>query len=109
MSNIIGSFYLIQNETGNLMGEFTNNIRFSVTVESACRKEAGAKAYEGRYSSMWIEGGLPCLAELIIGIKNTGKAFNYSLVWNDYNKKPLYRAEAFLAEGMLVGHYISLS
>jgi hypothetical protein len=109
MSKIVGSFYLIQNETGNLMGEFTNNVRFSVTVESACIREAGTAAYEGRYHSMWIEGGVPCLAELTINLYNSDKEFRYRLVWNDHEKKPLYRAEAFLAEGMLVGHYISLS
>lgn len=110
MSKIVGSFYLIQNETGNLMGEFTNNIRFSVTVESACLKEAGANAFEGRYQSMWMENGLPCMAELVIGISESPETdFKYTLVWQDADQKPMYSAEAFLAEGMLIGHYVSLS
>lgn len=91
------------------MGEFTNNLLFSVTVESACLKEAGASAYEGRYESMWMEGGLPCLAELVIQMAQSGKEFKYQLVWNDADHQPMYKAEAFLAEGMLVGHYLSLS
>lgn len=91
------------------MGEFTNNVRFSVTVESACLKEAGAAAYEGRYQSMWIEDGLPCMAELVINRDDSQHDFNYELVWNGSDHKPLYSAKAFLTHGMLVGHYVSLS
>ncbi|MGV3460313.1 MAG: hypothetical protein ACO1N9_07660 [Flavobacterium sp.] len=109
MSKIVGSFYLIQNETGNLMGEFTNNVRCTVSVESACLKTAGANAFEGCYQSMWLEDGLPCFAELVIDVLATDKEFNYHLVWNDADHNPLYEAEGFLAEGMLVGHYVSLS
>lgn len=108
MSKIIGSFYLIQNETGNLMGEFTNNASRTVSVESACLKEAGVMAYEGRYLSSWLEEGIPHTAELVIDMANSESDARYQLVWNDLYAGPLYKAEAILAEGFLVGHFEKL-
>lgn len=111
MSEIIGSFYLKRNEMGNLTGEFTNNVRFTVMPEQADLKEAGAVAYEGRYLSTWLEAGIPRSAELVIDRLANAEYTDvkYRLVWKDLRLGPIYEAEALLAEGVLVGHYISLS
>ena len=111
MAKIVGSFYLRKTESGNLLGEFTNNVRFTVSTENANLQEAGDIPYEGRYLSTWLEGDEPHTAELIIDhlkdVNSCGK--QYKLVWNDLQKGPIYEAQALLAEDVLVGHYVSLS
>lgn len=111
MAKIVGSFYLRKTDSGNLLGEFTNNVRFTVSTENADLKEAGDVPYVGRYLSTWLEGGIPHTAELVIdhleNAETCGK--HYKLVWTGEDNKPIYEAEALLAEDVLVGHYISLS
>ncbi len=111
MCKIVGSFYLKKTDNGNLLGEFTNNALFTVTAENASLTEAGMQLYEGRYLSTWYEEGELCTAELVIDhLANAEyEGLKYHLVWNDLNKGSIYEAEALLAEGMLVGHYLSLS
>lgn len=107
MCRIIGSFYLKKTEGGNLTGEFTNNVLFTVTSEYAVLEEAGDGLYVGRYNSTWTENGKTCRAQLIIErMPNTEK---YKVLWIDAETGPVYTAEAFLAEGMLVGHFVSVS
>lgn len=109
MSKIIGSFYLKKSGNGNLTGEFTNNTLFTVSTESADLKEPGAEPFIGRYLSTWYENDVPFSAELVItpfAGKNTNT--KYKLVWTDAEKGPIYEAEAFVAEGMLIGHFVSL-
>jgi hypothetical protein len=111
MAKIVGSFYLRKTDSGNLLGEFTNNARFTVSTENADLKEAGDVPYVGRYLSTWLEGDVPHTAELVIDHLDNAEACgkHYKLVWNDLHKGPIYEAEALLAEDVLVGHYISLS
>lgn len=111
MNKIVGSFYLRPADGGNLLGEFTNNVRFTITAEKASLKEAGDRPFTGRYLSTWLEGDGIHTAELVIDhLKDAEyKDVKYHLVWNDLEKGPIYEAEALLAEGVLVGHYISLS
>lgn len=111
MAKIIGSFYLKQTSNGNLTGEYTNNTLFTVSTESAVLKEAGTEPFSGRYFSTWYERDVAYSAELIIkpleNVSHTNA--KYMLVWIDKVTGPVYEAEAFVAEGMLIGHYISLS
>lgn len=111
MSKIVGSFYLRKADGGNLLGEFTNNARFTISAEEACLKEAGNGPFTGRYLSTWLESGVPKTAELTIDhLENAGECGKqYKLVWKDLQEGHVYEAEAFLADDVLVGHYIYLS
>lgn len=111
MSKIVGSFYLRKADGGNLLGEFTNNACFTISAEKASLKEAGDLPFTGRYLSTWLEGDTIQKAELVIDHLEDAEYedVKYRLVWNDLKKGPIYEAEALLAEGILVGHYISLS
>lgn len=108
MSTIIGSFYLMRNETGDLTGEYTNNVLCTVSTEHAALKEAGPDLYEGKYLSSWLEAGEPHTGELVIG-RIANENSRYHVIWNDNDTGVVYEAEAFLADGVLVGHYVSLS
>jgi hypothetical protein len=107
MAAIIGSFYLRQLENGNLQGEFTNNRLFTVSVENDIIKEKGDAPFIGRYISEWTENGDFFSAELKID-KSRNAEEKYKLVWRDFNGNAIYEAEAFIAEGLLIGHYVSL-
>jgi hypothetical protein len=110
MSRIIGSFYLKKTESGNLQGEFTNNMLFTVNTESADLREEGEAPFLGKYFSTWYEGDVPCSAELVVTyLPNAeNKNVKYRLLWTNLNGVPIYEGEAILAEGMLIGHFISL-
>ncbi|OYQ32136.1 hypothetical protein CHU92_14790 [Flavobacterium cyanobacteriorum] len=110
MSKIVGSFYLRKTEDGNLKGEFTNNTLFTLSGEYAVPKDTGADPFVGRYLSSWSEKGEPHSAELVIEpiASNESCSDRYKLVWIDNAAGITYEAEAFVAEGMLIGHYVSL-
>lgn len=110
MSEIIGSFYLKKTSNGNLKGEFTNNRHYTVFTERAELREKGIFPFIGKYFSTWDEIDGPDSSYLTIGFLSNAKHSNakYELIWHDENNKVRFRGEALLAEGMLIGHYVSV-
>lgn len=109
MSRIEGSFYLKRVDGGNLLGEYTNNIHFTRSQETAQVKKTGLMPFEGTYASQWFELDGPCTGELVIKYVQQCKDGNnqYTLTWYKENGEIAYTAEAFLADGMLMGHYVN--
>jgi hypothetical protein len=110
MARIIGSFYLKLTDSGNLVGEFTNSRLFTVATESATLIEQGAEPFIGTYFSKWDGVYGPASGVLTISYINSTKPSNvkYDLVWRDEKGEVLFTGEALLAEGMLIGHYVSV-
>ncbi|MBE98888.1 MULTISPECIES: hypothetical protein [Flavobacterium] len=111
MSRIIGSFYMKKTEDGNLQGEYTNNEQFTVSTENSVLLVAGPEPYLGEYATTWREPDKVMHARLIvsaISAKDTNTYAKYKLVWSDLNNVPIYEGEAILAEGLLIGHFVSL-
>ncbi len=109
MYNIIGSFYLKRVSKDKLLGEFTNNKRFTVYSESCEVIEGGSAPFLGKYSSTWYIGDENYLAILIISFIEhaENKNVKYKLSWY-MDEKLVYEGEAILVDDMLMGHYISL-
>ena len=110
MATIIGSFYLRLTDSGNLVGEFTNSRLFTIATESANRIEKGNEPFIGTYFSKW--DGLYGLASGMLTISyiqsTVPSNVKYNLVWRDEKGEVLFTGEALLAEGMLIGHYVSV-
>jgi len=110
MATIIGSFYLRLTDSGNLVGEFTNSRLFTIATESATLIEKGSEPFIGTYFSKW-DGlyGLTSGVLTISYIQSTVPSnVKYNLVWRDEKGEVLFTGEALLAEGMLIGHYVSV-
>jgi len=112
MSRLIGQFYYRLTQSGNLLGEFSNNGTLFNWTESADLVREDNKSidsFEGTYHTTWQEGGNPCFATLIIIPKVTtaGPAINiFELTWTFKNQnQPTFYGEGFISEGILVGSY----
>ena len=111
MSKIIGSFYLKRTPRGNLEGEYTNNEQFTVSTETSVLVKAGKEPYLGEYETTWREPHKVMHARLkvsAISAKQTNTYAKYKLTWYSTEGEPIYEGEAILAEGMLIGHFVSL-
>ncbi|KGO92130.1 hypothetical protein [Flavobacterium subsaxonicum] len=110
MGTIIGSFYLKPTDNGNLTGEFTNNRLFTVATENATLVEKGTEPFIGKYSSTWDGVDGPATGNLTIAFIESTVPSNvkYKLVWTDWDGTVLFTGEALLAEGLLIGHYVSV-
>lgn len=110
MSDIIGSFYLKKVASDKLLGEFTNNKRFTVSEECCELLEAGDAPFLGKYDSKWYIADQCYLATLTIAFVEhaENKDVKYKLSWFMQDKL-MYEGEAMLVDDMLMGHYISLS
>ncbi|TRW22428.1 hypothetical protein FMM05_18160 [Flavobacterium zepuense] len=111
MAKIIGSFYLKLTDDGNLAGEFTNSRLFTVAKESAILIEKGNAPFIGRYFSTWDGVYGPASGILTVSFIESTVPSNvkYDLVWTAEDGDILFTGEALLAEGMLIGHYVSVN
>jgi hypothetical protein len=97
---ILGSFYLRQSDTGNLIGEFYNNTMDRVRSESADMKIESSIAFTGTYSSTWFDEGAQSLDLEITTDNNT----IYNLRWFD-DIRDVFVGRGFLSNGLLIGTY----
>jgi hypothetical protein len=99
---IKGRFYFKKTQSGNLLGEFSNNDTLTNFTESAdLVSNEKIESFEGTYNSSWQENGTPHFAKLKI-LKKSNSI--YSLEWT--KKKPPHNfGEGFLVDGMLIGNY----
>ena len=67
--SITGRFYFKQTDSGNLLGEFSNNSMSVNSTESADIVKNEANAFIGDYKSSWIEDGEAELLNLKIELK----------------------------------------
>lgn len=111
MSRIIGSFYLKPTDDGNLAGEFTNSRLFTIAKEKATLLEKGSAPFIGRYFSVWNGVYGPASGILTVSFIESTVPSNvkYNLVWADEDGTELFRGEALVAKGMLIGHYVSVN
>ncbi|KAF2514506.1 hypothetical protein E0W68_13615 [Flavobacterium salilacus subsp. salilacus] len=108
MPDIIGSFYLKKVASDKLLGEFTNNILFTVSSESCELIEAGDAPFLGKYSSQWYIADKRYSAILVVSFIEHAENRNtkYRLSWF-MDEKLVYEGEAMLVDDMLIGHYVS--
>ena len=101
---LIGRFFFKKTDTGNLIGEWSNNNAPDIYTESSDLQNKGDEKdklkFEGTYFSTWQEKGKPKFAELNI----THKDCKYFLLWENEGKKIFY-GEGMLMGGMLIGDY----
>lgn len=105
-NNIIGVFYFKQTDSGNLIGEFTNNKMTTFNIESANNQaEFSSKKYEGKYLTTWLEDGNSHVAELVI-TQNTINKKSYKLIWKKINSEDtVFCGNGFIVDGILIGNY----
>lgn len=100
---IIGRFYFRLTSSGNLVGEFSNNLSVRNSTESADRTQGNITSFLGKYQSTWHEGGQSELLTLSIITKPNAQNI-FSLTWSDANG-PNFWGEGLIAEGLLIGDY----
>ena len=102
--SITGRFYFKQTDSGNLIGEFSNNKMIVNSTESADIVKIKVNVFIGDYKSSWIENGEVELLNLRIELKTNTKI--YKLIWFKANaEEPAFWGEGFLVDKMLIGNY----
>lgn len=112
MNLLIGRFYFKLTDSGNLIGEFSNNqCEERNYTESAIRidRETHAEPFVGKYRSTWCEanGMEGFLAELTIR-KTSNDVFllEWRYVENrEVHTEPHFFGQGMLCDGMLIGNY----
>ena len=112
MNLLIGRFYFRLTDSGNLIGEYSNNqCEERNYTESAIRidQESHAEPFVGKYRSTWCEanGTKHFLAELDIRKKSKDV---FLLEWRfvengKVHSKPHFFGQGMLCGGMLIGNY----
>ena len=102
---INGRFYYMQTESGNLMGEYSNQMSKSNTPESA-ELIKGTKPFIGCYNSTWFEriDGESVSMILTIDFKPESKGRILKLIWQ-VNGEDQFYGEGFIFNNILVGNY----
>ncbi|RZJ69217.1 hypothetical protein [Flavobacterium sp.] len=98
---INGRFYFRLTDSGNLVGEFSNQSSPTQSAESANRIGTTGIGFVGEYNSVWMEDDGPSNMVLVI-TEIPGRLF--SLTWNGTNGV-VFRGEGFLVDGLLIGNY----
>ncbi len=108
MNELIGSFCYELMQSGNVVGEFTNNLNPRIFSESADRRAGIVNEFEGNYISTWREVNEEDImaVTLVIRPMDDANGNKFHLTWNRRNNGELmFTGEGFLHRGMLVGHY----
>jgi hypothetical protein len=99
---LLGRFYFNCTSSGNLIGEFSNNISPDVFTESANLIKKDKGPFIGTYISIWQEDKVPRVANLTIGYKFSKNNKIYLLEWTG---KENYSGEGMLMGDILIGNY----
>jgi hypothetical protein len=102
---INGRFYYIQTDSGNLIGEYSNQTSHSNTPESAEMIDRNG-TFIGRYNSTWFEriDGESVSMILTINLKLGIRGRILELTWRVNNEIHFY-GEGFIFNNMLIGNY----
>lgn len=103
MANLIGRFYFKLTESGNLVGEFSNQMSITNSTESADRVSEDV-GFEGEYVTTWRQEREPFIARLVIRGKSGNHRNIFALQWFR-DKEIIYWGEGFVEGGILIGDY----
>lgn len=101
---VIGRFYFRQTDSGNLLGEFSNNHIDYVITECANLVTDYKDKFIGTYESTWFESKANAL-KLKIDYKTSPISKVYTLIWTDNNNVIQYSGEGFIVDNILIGDY----
>lgn len=104
MSTIIGTFYFKQTNSGNLIGEFTNNNMSGISTESADITSNYKMKFEGTYETTWFEENMGQKLTLEIKVKETKSRLIYKLFWKK-NEIIKFCGIGFIVGKKLIGYY----
>lgn len=100
--SVHGSFHFRLTNTGNLIGEYLNNIDQAILSESANRMSDDA-GFAGEYITSWIENKQAMINYL--KIEETSQNV-FKLVWTDLDHNQVFEGKAtLLEENTIYGHY----
>jgi hypothetical protein len=104
LNMINGRFYFIQTDSGNLIGEYSNQNSIKNTPESAelLRRTEPFPRFIGDYTSTWFEE-IPVSMDLKIENKK-GSNQIFVLTWGNEGKTQ-FQGEGFLFDKSLIGNY----
>lgn len=100
---LIGSFYLKQTHSGNLLGEFYNNHnRIRTYTESAdLERKNTSDLFVGEYLSTWREENEP--VEFNLKIERI-ESNSYKLTWRNKDRNVFF-GYGFIVDNILIGDY----
>lgn len=113
-----GRFYFKLTESGNLLGEYSNQFLVRNEPECSSRVEGQTNTFYGVFISTWWESNDAVARRLEISPKaaipnQPQPAGLCSLRWlkspNDSKSKEEFVGEAMLSDGMLIGNYWSVT
>ncbi len=111
MSEVNGRLYLKITDSGNLIGEYSNQHSKKPLPESAFRDLTPDKhpGISGTYESTWYEPKSDRASQAVLRISPKEDCFNiYVLEWSDTrSKKVIFKGEAMLCGDLLIGDYHS--
>lgn len=101
---IIGRFYFKQTNSGNLIGEFSNNSMSTNSTESADISQRDKEPFTGDYLTTWIQNEEAIFFKLKIQPKTIHNI--YKLTWYESDiKNPSFLGEGFIVDEILIGNY----
>ena len=100
---IVGRFYFKQTISGNLIGEFSNNLSSRNLTECANIENKIDEPFCGEFKTAWFENEVNSL-NLKIEIKDISINNIYKLTWSN-KTRIVFWGEGFLVENMLIGDY----
>mgnify|MGYP000954873765 FL=1 len=101
-NGVIGSFYFKLTNSGNLIGEYSNNNIFVVETECA-KSRIGNNGFLGKFKSVWTDGTNKSDVYDLEIILKPGSTLVYGLRWE--KKGAIYEGEGFIVDNMLIGCY----
>lgn len=102
---MIGNFVLTLTTSGNLIGEFTNELTTKVFTESADRTNGKIQKYFGEFLSTWQEDEIAIITRLIISPIHGSNELKYELKWSNLNGNLIFEGEGFIFNNYLTGFY----
>ncbi len=108
MDEVIGSFYFRKTSSGNITGEFTNNLNNRIFTESADLNLVTQEisSFAGNYIATWQENEESHLSTLNISFLEGSNNLKYRLIWrSETSENILFHGEGFLVGDILIGHY----
>ena len=99
---MIGNFNYIKNKSGNIIGEFTNNLTSKIYSECSNLIEGNLLEFTGIYRSIWEENNTPYISKLVI---EKNKDFKSNLIWYDNDNNIIFKGEGFIFKNTLTGYY----
>ena len=111
MATIIGRFYFKLTDAGNLIGEYSNSAGTRSLPESAMRKDGSeVGGFVSSYMSTWFEPSAGAGVAALLKIEPKSESSDlFELTWCEIaGNSDLYKGEAMLCDGMLIGNYWSV-